>query len=533
MSKKDPSNANPRRTGQLFRPILIVIGILGTGAVIAAWIASEDSSVYAGPTTEVRRGDLTISVTESGSLRNRDLEIVSNRVEGRTTILWIIEEGRHVEQGDLLVELDSSDLEDRLIEREISVQNAEADYIRAQQELKVTESRTQSEIAQAELTLRFAELDLRKYLADDGEYIQEKNRLQSNIDLAREEKTRAEQRFKDSETLAERGFITPLELEGDRLALQRATVDLAMAEANLSMLETYNFERQREQLQSDVKQARESQERTRMRAEADMVQAEANYNARNQELQRQRQQLTRLEAQIEMCTINAPSAGMVVYETSANPGRRGNQEPLEAGQEVRERQELIYLPASEGMIAEIRVHESALDRIDVGMPARITVDARPGQSYQGTVRRIAPMPDAQSVWLNPDLTVYSTQIEVDARNLRTGMSCRAEIIVDELSDVLYVPVQSVIRNGDSHYVYVSTARGPQPRRVEIGLDNNRVVHIRSGLAEGETVLLAPPIHERIDEDGIDETDEEEDPREEELIGGIDAEADALHTDARR
>jgi len=162
------------------------------------------------------------------------------------------------------------------------------------------------------------------------------------------------------------------------------------------------------------------------------------------------------------------------------------------------------------------------------MPARITVDARPGQTYDGTVRRIAPMPDAQSIWLNPDLTVYSTQIEVDARNLRTGMSCRAEIIVDELSDVLYVPVQSVIRYGGSHYAYVPTPRGPQPRRVEIGLDNNRVVHIRSGLEEGETVLLAPPIYDRIDDE-----DDQEDPMEEELIGESDAVDDALHTEARR
>ena len=525
MSEKDQSTAHPRRAGRPVWPALIVVVILGVGAGIAAWFASDGGGAYDGPTGEVRRGDLTISVTESGSLRNRDLEIVSNLVEGRTTILWIIEEGQYVEPGDLLVELDSSELEDRLIERDISVQNAEADFIRAEQELKVTESRTQSEIAQAELTLRFARLDLRKYLAEDGEYAQERNRLQSNIDLAREELTRAEQRFQDSESLAQRGFITPLELEGDRLSRQRARIDLAMAEANLSILETYNHERQREQLESDVEQAQESLERTRMRAEADMVQARANYNARAQELQRQRQQMSRLEAQIEMCTIMAPSAGMVVYETSANTGRRSSQEPIEAGQEVRERQELIYLPASEGMIAEIRVHESALDRIDVGMPARITVDARPGRVYKGVVRRIAPMPDAQSIWLNPDLTVYSTQIEVDARDLRTGMSCRAEIIVEELSDVLYIPIQSVIRNGGHHYAYVQTPSGPRPRRVEIGLDNNRVVHIRSGLEEGEIVLLAPPLHDRID----DKEDDIETPADE-LIGTAGTEDD-LRTDA--
>jgi HlyD family secretion protein len=507
-TKTKKRTSNPGRRGQFMWPILAGVGALGLGGLALSWFGSGGGSAYPGATAEARRGNLTIAVTESGNLRNRDLVIVSNRVEGRTAILWIIEEGQYVEKGDLLVELDSSDLEDRLIEREISMQSAEADYIRAQQELKVTESRTQSEIAQARLALRFAELDLEKYLADDGEYQQELNRLRSNIDLAREELTRARQEFENSQKLAENGFITPLELERDRLAYERAAVDVRIAEGNLHLLETYTHRRQREQLESDVEQAGESLERVLMRAEADMVQAEANYHARRQELDRQKQQLARLEQQISMCQIYAPASGMVVYETSANPGRRGSQEPLEAGQEIRERQELIYLPASSGMIADIRVHESALDRIAVGMPARVTVDARPGQTYSGTVRRIAPMPDAQSIWLNPDLTVYSTQVEVNANDLRTGMSCQVDIIIEELEDVVYVPLQSVVGYDNRHYVYVVTPRGPVPRRVRIGLDNNRVVHIREGLESGEIVLLAPPIFERMDEeDGVEEPGE--------------------------
>ncbi len=488
------------RGGQFMWPILIGVGALGIGGLAVSWFGAGGSTAYAGPTAEARRGDLTISVTESGNLRNREQVVVANRVEGRTPILWIIDEGQYVEEGDLLVELDSSDLEDRLIEREISAQNAQADYIRAQQELKVTESRTQSEIAQARLALRFAELDLEKYLAEDGEYQQELNRLKANIDLAREELTRAEQEFKNSQDLESNGFITPLELERDRLAYERAAVDVRIAEGNLHLLQTYTHQRQREQLESDAEQAADSLERVIMRAESDIVQAEANYNARAQEKARQEQQLARLKQQIEMCVLRAPASGMVIYETTANPGRWGNQEPLQAGTEVRERQELIYIPASEGMVADITVHESALDRIEVGMPARITVDARPGQIYSGTVRRISPMPDAQSIWLNPDLTVYSTQVEVDAANLRTGMSCQVDIIVEELSDVVYVPLQSVIRYDRRYFVYVVTPRGPEPRRVEIGLDNNRVVHIREGLEAGEIVLLAPPIFERIEEE---------------------------------
>ncbi len=491
-----------------FRWIAVVLAVLMAGALFA-YIRPGGVEAYGGLTGEVRRGNLTISVSESGNLRNRDQVIVSNRVEGRTTLIWIVEEGEMVKKGDLLVELDASGLEDRLVDREIAIQNAEASYIRAQQELNVTKSRTQSEIAEAELSLRFAKLDLEKYTGDQGEYAQELDRLQADIDIAQEELLRAEQKYQDSKDLAEAGFITSLELEGDRLSHQRAQVNLRLARGRLSLSQDYTHNRNLQQKESDVERAGEALERARMRAHADIVQAEANYKAREQEFARQKQQLEHLRNQIALCRIVAPADGMVVYETSANPGRRGNREPLEAGQEVRERQELIYLPASEGMVASVSIHESALERVDVGMPARIRVDARPGQIFHGLVRRIAPMPDAQSIWLNPDLTVYSTEIAVDASNLRTGMSCQVEIIVEELTDVLYVPVQSVVRQGNGHVVFVPGERGGlEARSVEIGYDNHRVVHIRAGLEAGERVALAPPLPDGMDR-SFGESDMEE------------------------
>ena len=585
--------------GRILWPAILVVAVLAAGGLGTAWLRAGGDGASHGPVTEVRRGNLTISVTESGTLRHRDQRIVSNEVEGRTTILWIIDEGTEVEEGDLLVELDSSDLEDRLVEREISVQNARAAFIRAEQDLAVTHSRTESEIEEQALRYRFAKLDLAKYtgvdelaegdhdleeierilartvrgsapaddgpepgqrLADasgeavdairqelaelngvsdqraqqiaqrqesaarEGEYAQELERLRSEIDLATEELKRAQGRYEDSKSLFDRGFVTQLELEGDRLAMDRARVNLELAQGRLRLYESYTHRRQLEQLESDVRQAYAALQRTKMRAEADIVQAQANFDARQQELERQERQLERLKEQIEKCRIYAPVAGTVVYETSANPGRWGNREPLEAGQDVRERQELIYLPASEGMIAEVQIHESVLNRIEVGMPARVEVESRPGEVFRGYVRRIAPMPDATSRWMNPDLITYSTQIAIDtSQGLRTGTRARTQIIVDELEDVLYVPVQAVVRRGREHYAYVVGPDGPQPRPVEIGMDNMRHVHIKDGLREGERVLLAPPLYpgEGARPDREDETDAEEAPAAEPAEVGAD------------
>jgi hypothetical protein len=148
-------------------------------------------------------------------------------------------------------------------------------------------------------------------------------------------------------------------------------------------------------------------------------------------------------------------------------------------------------------MAEVKVHESSLEKIRVGLPVQITVDALPGRMIYGRIGRIAPLPDAQSVFMNPDLKVYNTEVWIDGEgaDLRNGMSCRVEMIVDHYPEALYVPVQAVTRVNGEPTVYVAEGGAWKPRAVGLGLDNNRMAHITEGLTPGESVLLTPPMAE--------------------------------------
>ena len=72
----------------------------------------------------VKRGDLTISVTESGSIKAVNTKDIKSEVEGRATIVSIVPEGtmitaEDVNNGKVLVELDSSELKEQLSQRVI------------------------------------------------------------------------------------------------------------------------------------------------------------------------------------------------------------------------------------------------------------------------------------------------------------------------------------------------------------------------------------------------------------------------------
>jgi HlyD family secretion protein len=474
------------------RAIAAAVVVIAAVMFYAIWNARRsDAQDY--PVTDVQRGPLTISLVESGSIQNSRNAIVKNEVPGNTTIIFLIPEGTHVKKGDLLVELDSSQLDDNRTKQQIIVMNAEAAYIRARENLEVVRNQNESSIAKAELDHRFAEQDLVKYR--EGEYPRELQKSESDINLAREELQRARDKFEWSERLAEEGYLTRTELQADDLAAKRAEINLALAESALQLLKHYTHQRSLDQLTSDVEQTAQALERTRIKTAADLIQAETELKTRESEYKRQQAELEKIEKLIEKCRLTAPVDGMAVYATSSAGGRWRITEPLQEGQQVRERQDLIHLPTDNAMIAEIKIQEAALRKIKVGLPVRITADALPGAMFTGQVSHIAFLPDSQSAWLNPNLKVYNTTVKIEgnAAQLRPGMSCRAEIILNRYQDALFIPLQAVTRVEGQTVVYLPSSREPEMRPVTIGLDNNRVVHILDGLQEGELVLLNPPL----------------------------------------
>ena len=473
-----------------------VIAVLAVGLLAAMayliWFRGEASGSQT-PIFVAKRGPLIINVRESGTISNRDLVILKNEVEGRTTILWLIEEGADVNEGDILVKLDASGLEDKKTQQQITVDNAEASFVRARESLAVTQSQGESDVAKADLARRFAELDLKKYL--QGEYPEQIQQAEADITIAREELQRAEDKLAWSRQLEKEGYLTQTELLADELAVKRTQINLELAETKLGLLKDFTHQRQLAQLTSDVEQTGKALGRARRKAKADDIQAEAELKARKAELERQKGKLEKIIEQIDKCTIKASASGRAVYATTGGRhwGRRS--EPLEERQEVYQSQPLIYLPTTTSMMAEIKIHESSLRKVHVGMPVKVTVDALPEETFTGKIGKIALFPDGRSRWMNPDLTVYVTEIYLDSNEseLRVGMRCQADIIVEAYDDALYVPVQSVVRVKGQPVVYVQTPDGPEMREIEVGLDNNRMIRILEGLSEGEQVLLDPPL----------------------------------------
>ncbi|MFC1675780.1 efflux RND transporter periplasmic adaptor subunit [Planctomycetota bacterium] len=509
---------------------IIVAGIGGAVFLTTVKGKSDNSAKQAGTFT-VMRSDLTISVTEPGDIKALNSVDLKSEVEGRTTIISIVDEGtcitaEDVNKGMILVELDSSDIKQKLTQQKITYLTASASYTDANESLDIQKKQNDSDIQAGEMKVRFALMDLQKYLGKivsgrlislaktpgagkvdfasliydpnndpnlGGEALQKLRELNANISLAEAELARAADKLEGTQELFDNKYVAEIELEGDKLDLQRRHIQKEQARTAKDLFVKYEFRKEAEKLLTDYEESKRELDRTLARARSKLAQALAQLESKKATYSLQTERLEKWEKQFKACIIRAPSPGEVVYASSMGGRWERRNRPIEIGAEIRERQKIISIPDSSEMKVEIKVHETWVDKIRLGQLAKIMVPAFPEKSFTGKVLKKAPMADPEE-WLNPDLKVYSTDVSIEGTYefLKTGMSAKVEVIIEQLKDVINVPIQAVINVEGKKVCFVSNGKGSEQREVETGAFNENFVEIKSGLSEGEKVLLNPP-----------------------------------------
>jgi len=309
--------------------------IVAWGGYAAGWFGGTEKVELRG--ARVERGPLTISVLQRGNLAAKDSVTIQSELEGQTTILDLIEEGKFVKPGDWLVDLDSSDLTDKKVAQDISVQNAEAAYTKAKASYDIQESQNKSDIEAAERKLTFAQIDKRKYL--EGDFEQSKKAAEEEIKLAEAELAKAKNTYDWSKNLADRGFLTKSELDRDELDYQRGQIRLEQANRELDILTRYDDPRRRTELDSNLKEAERGLERAKLQAASRLVDFESALVTSKSKLDLEKAKLAKYIDQLSKAKIYAKDSGMVVYART-DGGRMGGGDPIQKGTQVRERQEM-------------------------------------------------------------------------------------------------------------------------------------------------------------------------------------------------
>jgi RND family efflux transporter MFP subunit len=562
---KEAKISGKRRNHRLIALFLLLV--VAGGAVyyflfgknkLSGGVAAEDMSTYS-----VKRGDLVISVTESGEIKAVNSTDIKCEVEGRTTIISIVDEGAYitpqdVADGKVLCELDKSEIEQRYNQQVINYSNAQADLAEAQESLAIQINQNESDIQASEMDAEFALMDFKKYLGGElaariivdvndvnnpdqlittdlletpvtlaqagtdgvsaiaggsdsvvseindpivpkayppigGQALQTLKELTNNISLSQSQLERASDKLDWTRKLREKEYVAETELRADEYEVQSLNAQLEKSQISLELFKLYEFPKEGRKLLAGYFEAMRELERTKARARSRLAQEQAKLRNREATHDLQKANLEKLKKQLAACTIKATVPGQVVYGSSLLDRWERRNNPIKDGADVRERQVIISIPDTSQMMVDLKINENWVSQVEPGMPTRITISALPGKTFTGKVIKRAPIADPEN-WFSPDLKVYSTEVSIneDDPDLKTGMTADTEIIINQLKDVIYIPIQAVITIEDKKICYVSTDKGPQIREVEVGAFNNDFVEIKSGLNAGDKVLLNPP-----------------------------------------
>lgn len=332
---------------------------------------------------------------------------------------------------------------------------------------------------------------------EDGEAKQRLRDLEDALRVAEEDHLQAQARLDGQRRLQERDFITETELELEEVKVVKTQIRLDSAATALRLYQQYSFPKEAEQFLAGYEDAIMSYQRTKAEGMAELAQAEARFKSAEKRLNVELEKLTDVEKQLAATVIRAQRPGLVVYgsaEQNAQPFRGNNQEPIQVGSTVRERQAILTIPDLTEMAVRVNIHESVVQRVAEGQTVALRVDAFPNIDLTGVVTKVAVVADSGNSFMNPDLKVYPSMVKIDGVHewLRPGMSAQVEILVERLDDAIYVPLQAVTYFDDEQVVYVVNAGRSVRRTVEVGSFSEQFIQILSGLSEGEEVLLLPP-----------------------------------------
>ncbi|MEZ0389174.1 MAG: efflux RND transporter periplasmic adaptor subunit [Verrucomicrobium sp.] len=328
----------------------------------------------------------------------------------------------------------------------------------------------------------------------DGEAEQKLRQLSNELLLHKSELALAKQNVEASERLAAKEFITKTTLENDQVNFEKTKLSVQTAETQLDLFKKYEFPKQAEVALSAYQEALKKLQRTLRANRSRMAQVESKFRTAKRRYEVELSRKEELDRQLKACVIKAPVPGLVAYGShTGNSGFRSN-DVIEEGAAVRFRQTLLTIPNMSRMGVAVNIHESQMKKVRISQPCRVTLDAEQGKTLDGVVAELAVLPDSSSSRYTPNLKVYPAVVHVDGTHdwLKPGMNAKVEIIVNQLEDILYVPVQSIEVENDHYFTYVNTGSTLERREVKTGSFNDQFIEIKGGLDLGEQVALAIP-----------------------------------------
>ncbi len=403
----------------------------------------------------VKRGIFTQEVRGRGYTESMVNTDVVCSVDGFTPIVYLLPEGTIVKTGDILAMLDTQESENELFNRTFRY-------------LKLSTWQMQRVNS-----LRKAEIALEEYIC--GTFEKEWLQLENKIFDYHQTLKQSDERLRYTERLVRIGYSSKAQVDVYRANKEDAANNLKKVQLDEEVLLKFSSENTITDLIATIEQNLLS---------LDFI---------NVFLELRKQSLTTMMEQVEMCTIRAPVDGELIYANQLVHRHPGEDELIRVGASVYNGQLMFRIPDSHLIQINTLVNESDISKIEKGMSATLFFGLISPVVFTGTVHDVNRYPEF--VWQSSAKN-YIVNVQIDdpdaVRNigieLRTGLSADVNIKIDEMKDVLTVPLNALLYYGSKVYCLTWQDNLWGYKEVLLGPSNEESVVIKEGLQEGDLIV---------------------------------------------
>jgi RND family efflux transporter MFP subunit len=270
---------------------------------------------------------------------------------------------------------------------------------------------------------------------------------------------------------------------------QLQTAEISFEQSKLN-LEKVKFEAQAAQQEAQLNHKKNelSYEQTKTDVASSKIIQKSELEKQALDVRQREQELKRAKDELESLTLKAPGEGLVVYGSNwDNQGRK-----FQIGNTAYGGANIIELPDLSLMESVTYVNEVDVSKVKKGLKVQVKMDAFQDSTYLGEISDIASIGRTKDQ--NSKLKVYEVLIKMKQRSdkLKPGMTTGNKMIVREIPNVIFVPIESIFEKNGKKIVFVKNGSGFDLREVEVGDKGEDYIIIRSGLRVGEEVALVDP-----------------------------------------
>ena len=205
--------------------------------------------------------------------------------------------------------------------------------------------------------------------------------------------------------------------------------------------------------------------------------------------------IKQLEAQVEEAnrtleklTVTSPGDGIAIISRN-----RRTRNKWQVGDQPWPGSALIQLPDLSELKVETEINEVDIAKINLEQAAEIRLDAFSEKLYPGKVTTVATLAKFKDEDKS-NIKVFPIEVILEeiSEELMPGMTVSCRIIVDELDDMIYVPIEALFKEPTGSFVYLKSGKKYKKIPVVTGLANNDYIIIAEGVSKGDVVALSLP-----------------------------------------